>query len=67
MRRVSKQAALFCKKAHKKLHSPCNLGRAERAESQSADDETARIAGYTATMTPHDDDDDDAPPAVAGQ
>jgi hypothetical protein len=32
-RRVSKQAALFCKKARKKLHSPCNLGRAERAES----------------------------------
>jgi hypothetical protein len=30
---ISRQAALFCKKARKKLHSPCNLGRAERAES----------------------------------
>jgi hypothetical protein len=30
---ISRQAALFCKKARKKLHSPCNLGRAERVES----------------------------------
>jgi transcription elongation factor GreB len=35
---------------------------------QSTDDETARMAGYTAAMTPHDDDDDDeAPPIVTGQ
>ena len=30
---ISKQAAVFCKKARKKLHSPGTAGRAERAES----------------------------------
>jgi hypothetical protein len=30
---ISKQAAVFCKKARKELHSPGTAGRAERAES----------------------------------
>jgi hypothetical protein len=39
---ISRQAALFCKKARKKLHSPCKLGRAERAESPTPPKGAAR-------------------------